>query len=377
MAIRVLITEDEILIARKIEQTLKRAGYEVVGIATDGEAALQKVSETAPNLVLMDIVMPGELDGVETAQIIRDRFRVPVVYLTAYADRETLERAKITLPFGYVLKPFEERELTIAVEIALSRHQIECELQAMLDKSKGLSQQNETSQTLKSEYISYISHEFRNPLAAIASSAELLQAYHNHLNEDKRQKHFERINSAVSAINQLLEDIVILESSESSAVLLAPRPLNIVEFCQDLIDSLQFSIGQSHILQFTHQSTCETLVLDEKMLWQILTNLLTNAIKYSPIGATIELDIICEMHQLTCQIRDRGMGIPPECQTRLFEPFYRAANAKQRPGTGLGLTIVKRAVDLLKGEISINSTIGVGTTVCVTLPLIADPPPSV
>ncbi|NES98311.1 MAG: hybrid sensor histidine kinase/response regulator [Desertifilum sp. SIO1I2] len=377
MAIRVLIAEDEILIARKIEQTLKRAGYEVVGIATDGEAALQKVSETAPNLVLMDIVMPGELDGVETAQIIRDRFRVPVVYLTAYADRETLERAKITLPFGYVLKPFEERELTIAVEIALSRHQIECELQAMLDKSKGLSQQNETSQTLKSEYISYISHEFRNPLAAIASSAELLQAYHNHLNEDKRQKHFERINSAVSAINQLLEDIVILESSESSAVLLAPRPLNIVEFCQDLIDSLQFSIGQSHILQFTHQSTCETLVLDEKMLWQILSNLLTNAIKYSPIGETIKLETSCETHKFICQICDRGIGIPPECQTHLFEPFYRATNAKKRPGTGLGLTIVKRAVDLLKGEISINSTIGVGTTVCVTLPLIADPPPSV
>jgi PAS domain S-box-containing protein len=128
---KILIVEDEGIVALHIEYALKSIGYEISGIACSGEEAIDKVKNTHPDLVLMDIVLKGETDGIEAAEQIRDRFDVPVVYLTAFGDENTLQRAKVTVPFGYILKPFKERELHIAIEIALYRYEIEARLKAM------------------------------------------------------------------------------------------------------------------------------------------------------------------------------------------------------------------------------------------------------
>lgn len=120
---RILIVEDEILVAREIESHLIEMEYEVVGIAIDATTALQQIAETAPDLVLMDINLQGEQHGITLAKQVRDRFQIPLIYITAYADDDTLERAKLTHPSGYVLKPFNERDLRVAIELALFRHQ--------------------------------------------------------------------------------------------------------------------------------------------------------------------------------------------------------------------------------------------------------------
>jgi len=125
---QILVVEDEGIVAKDIENTLKKLGYAVPAIASSGEEAIKKATETLPDLVLMDIVLEGYMDGVEAAEQIRDRFDIPVVYLTAYADNKTLQRAKITEPYGYILKPFSERELYTAIEIALYKHQMERKL---------------------------------------------------------------------------------------------------------------------------------------------------------------------------------------------------------------------------------------------------------
>lgn len=125
---KILIVEDETIVAMEIQSRLEEYKYEVVGIASSGEKAIEKVEETLPDLVLMDIVLKGDLDGIEIASQIRSRFNIPVVYLTAYADEETLQRAKITGPFGYILKPFEDRELRSNIEIALCRSRMENKL---------------------------------------------------------------------------------------------------------------------------------------------------------------------------------------------------------------------------------------------------------
>ena len=122
---RILIVEDQRLIAADIENTLKKLGYVVVGNVSSGEDAISKSDQLRPELVLMDVRLRGEMDGIQAAEIIRDRFNVPVVYLTAYADEETILRAKKTTPFGYVVKPFNERELRATIEIALYTHQME------------------------------------------------------------------------------------------------------------------------------------------------------------------------------------------------------------------------------------------------------------
>jgi len=122
---RILVVEDEILVARELQSYLQRLEYEVVGIAVRASTVMQQVTETIPDLVLMDINLQGNQDGIELAGEIRDRFQIPVVYITAYSDDRTLERAKQTNPFGYVVKPFRSSDLRVAVELALFRRQAE------------------------------------------------------------------------------------------------------------------------------------------------------------------------------------------------------------------------------------------------------------
>src|SRR4029450_11132106 len=122
---RILVVEDQRLIAADIENTLKKLGYVVVGSVSSGEDAIRESDRLRPELVLMDVRLRGEMDGIQAAEIIRDRFTVPVVYLTAYADEETILRAKKTTPFGYLVKPFNERELRATIEIAFYTHRME------------------------------------------------------------------------------------------------------------------------------------------------------------------------------------------------------------------------------------------------------------
>jgi CheY-like chemotaxis protein len=122
------IVEDEAIVANDIKETLKSLGYAVLGIAKSGEIALEKVPETMPDLILMDIHLAGELDGIETAGKINILYNIPVIYLTAYADKALLDRAKITEPYGYVIKPYDERELHSVIEMALYKHRIESEI---------------------------------------------------------------------------------------------------------------------------------------------------------------------------------------------------------------------------------------------------------
>jgi PAS domain S-box-containing protein len=126
---RILIVEDEAIVASDIQMRLKKLGYIPCAIASSGEEAIQKAAKMQPNLALMDIVLKGQMNGIEAAQEIRERFGIPVVYLTAYADEKTLTQAKITEPLGYILKPFGDRELHSSIEIALYKHEVERKLQ--------------------------------------------------------------------------------------------------------------------------------------------------------------------------------------------------------------------------------------------------------
>jgi len=124
---KILIVEDEAIVAMDIRVSLRNLGY-VPSVVSSGEEAIQKTEKSHPDLVLMDIMLKGEMDGVEAAGEIRSRFNIPVVYLTAYSDQDTLKRAKITEPFGYLLKPFQERDLLVTIEMVLHKHKLEGEL---------------------------------------------------------------------------------------------------------------------------------------------------------------------------------------------------------------------------------------------------------
>lgn len=118
----ILIVEDESIVAKDIQNSLKKLGYSVTGIASSGEDAIQMISENVPDIVLMDIMLKGEMDGIEAAGHLREKHNIPVIFLTAYADESTLKRAKITEPYGYIIKPFKEIDLQTSLEIALYKH---------------------------------------------------------------------------------------------------------------------------------------------------------------------------------------------------------------------------------------------------------------
>jgi PAS domain S-box-containing protein len=238
----------------------------------------------------------------------------------------------------------------------------EAEIRKALERERELSE-------LRSGFVSLVSHEFRTPLTTIQSSAQMLDRYSQKLSQEKKQNHLIRIQCAVAGMTQLLEDVLTIGKAEAGKLKFVPAPIDLVAFCGNLVETLQVSATPQHQILFSSFGNCAEAQLDEKLLGHILTNLLTNAIKYSPQGRTIRFDLSCTSNSAIFRIQDSGIGIPPKDLERLFESFHRASNVGAIRGTGLGLAIVKKCVDTHRGEIAISSEVGVGTTFTVTLPL--------
>jgi len=358
----ILVVEDEVIIGMDIKNSLTKLGYHVPAVVASGEKAIEKAEKLQPDLVLMDIMLKGSIDGVEAAQQIRNLFNLPVVFLTAHTDTTTLERAKATQPFGYIVKPFQEKDLHTTVEIALARCKAEAEIRKALEKEKELNE-------LKSRFISMVSHEFRTPMATILFSAGLLETYSAKWSEEKKQVHINRIQSAVQHMTNLLNDVLLIGKAEAGKLEFNPHPINLESFCQELLEDVKLTDKNQHQIIFTSEGVGESAKMDEKLLRHILSNLLSNAVKYSPANTTINFHLQCPDKAAIFKIQDAGIGIPPEDLTHLFEPFHRATNVGTIQGTGLGLAIVKRSVDLHGGEITVQSEVGVGTIFIVKLPL--------
>lgn len=358
---KILIVEDELLIAQGLARKLVKMDYHVVGIVSSGRDAIRHVDDDPPDVILMDIVIKGDIDGIETARQIQSRNNIPIIYLTAYADDETLERAEQTGSYGYILKPFKEREIHAAIKMALKKHQEALALQASLSAMQSLSDE-------KSRQLAIAAHDFRNPLSTIRMSAEILQDYGESLDAERQTECFERIQGAVSTMNNLLEDILVLSYTEAATYELCPQQVDIVAFFEDMIHQFALAIQNTHHIQLDAPQSCPIVILDERLLQHIVLNLLSNAIKYSPSGGTIHLDVTHEQDRLTLSISDPGIGIPDEDQHLLFQRFKRASNVGEIQGTGLGLSIVHQAVELHGGEIQVESEVGMGTRFTVMLP---------
>ncbi|MGK7905404.1 MAG: ATP-binding protein [Hormoscilla sp.] len=360
---KVLVVEDEIIIAMDIRNSLRSMGYEVPAIASSGEKALEKVAELQPDLVLMDIILKGKMDGVETATKIRKDFNIPVVYLTAHSDVYTLNRAKATGPFGYVVKPFEMRDLQTTIDIAIARSQAEDEMRKAIEKEKELSE-------LKIRFVTMVSHEFRTPLSTILFSAGLLEKYRNKWSEEKKTTHLERIQTAVLHMTKLLEDVLLIGKAEAAQIKLKPESMDLEKFCREMVEEEQErSLNKLQVKLNTTAGELTEVEMDEKLLRHILSNLLSNAVKYSQEDSVVEFELASKDGEAWFRIQDRGIGIPVADREHLFEMFHRGTNVGTIQGTGLGLAIVKRAVDLHGGEITVESEEEVGTTFLVRLPL--------
>lgn len=233
---------------------------------------------------------------------------------------------------------------------------------------RALEREQELSE-LRLRFFSMASHEFRTPLSTILLTAQILESSAHEWSTQKRLRNIRRISSAAKSMTQLLNDILTINRAETGKLELNYKSLDLEKFCQILLKEIQLNAGPQYTLTFRSQGNCQNALIDEKLLRSILTNLLTNAIKYSPDGGEVHLALTCEQGKASFQVSDKGIGIPLSDQPHLFEAFHRGENIENIPGSGLGLTVVKKCVDLHGGKISVISEVGVGTTLSVTLPV--------
>ncbi|MEG3988989.1 ATP-binding protein [Microcoleus sp. S28C3] len=362
-AINILIVEDELLIAKNLSQKLEKLGYQIADIVSSGADAIQRAGELEPDLILMDIVIKGDIDGIETAVIINQELDIPIIYTTAYADDETLQRAEKTGSYGYLLKPFKQRELHATIKIALSKHQEAVKMQQLIALAAAKSEN-------RSRFISMAYHDLNTPLTTIQLSAEMLEDSELHKTPGTTNKNVERIKKAVSNMSELLEEILMLSKAESGKLSLNLNPVNVIDLCKSILEEMQPLATQKHLVAFRNRTEKIQANLDAKLLQHLLTNLLSNAIKYSPNGGNICLELSCEGKQVVFCVRDEGIGMTAEYQGKLFQQFERGGNVGKIKGSGLGLCIVKHIVDLHGGTISVESELGKGTTFIVALPFL-------
>jgi len=251
----------------------------------------------------------------------------------------------------------------IAVQRETTRRKQLDEIRLALEREQELS-------ILKTRFFSMASHEFRTPLSTVLAAAQLLEnSQVDWENTDKRLRNLHRIQDSVRNMVQLLDDILTINRAETGKLAFNPQQLNLELHCRNFVEEMQLNAGQQYPISFTCQGESISACLDEKLLRSILANLLSNAIKYSPQGGNIDFSLEFQLENITIKVQDRGIGIPAVDRDRLFEPFYRGKNVRTISGTGLGLVVVKKCVDLHQGRINIISEVGMGTTCIVTLPV--------
>lgn len=255
-----------------------------------------------------------------------------------------------------------EKSNNLLKEEVKVRQHAEQEAKKALEKEKELNE-------LKSRFVSMASHEFRTPLSTILSSASLISKYNEKETEDKRLKHVDRIKSNVDDLTGILNDFLSLAKLEEGKIKNNPVQFEVITLLTELIEEMRLSLKKDQEIIFNSSTRHHEVLLDKIHLKSIVANLTTNAIKYSLEGAKIYINVELKNDTFSIHIKDEGIGIPINDQPHLFERFFRAKNAINIQGTGLGLNLIKKYVELVDGNIQFESEESVGTTFTVKLPL--------
>ncbi|HEY3500933.1 MAG TPA: response regulator [Polyangiaceae bacterium] len=368
----ILVVEDERIVANDIAESLRKMGYDVVGTAASAEECLRQAAEHHPDLVLMDVRIEGDLDGIETAKRLRTRYGMPIIYLTAYADEETVARACETEPHGYILKPFRTGELRSMIEVALSKHQVES-----LRKRTALAERLTSLGTLAAG----VAHEINNPLTYILGNAALayreLESLTNviqALNDGQAEKLGERVSALAESVHEIedgaerirriVTDLQVFARPETGAASGDARAA--LDWALRVTDK---QVRERARLE-THFAPMPLVRGSGARLGQVFVNLLLNAAQAiddgrpgdNVISVTTGTD---QSGRAVVTVRDTGHGMPEDIQKRIFEPFFTTKPVGS--GTGLGLSICHGIVQSLGGEIKVESRLHHGTTFRVYL----------
>jgi len=492
MAVKILIVEDQVIVARDEQHVLEALGYNVVGTTATGEGAITLAETLRPDLVLMDIMLKGGMDGVEAARHIRERFDIPVIFVTAYADPATLQRAKLTGSFGYILKPFEEHDLLTNIEMALYKHQMDMRLKeseqwfsatlrsigdaviatdvdgrvkfmnplaetltgwkqveavgrkltqvfrtvsesdqergeapgsrayryatptntadtVLISRSGSPILIDDNSAPIKDDrgnitglvlvfrditerrraerereqliseldaFAHTVAHDLKNPLSIIVGSTEMLDYDFGSLPEAVFRQYLRAIAVKGRKMSDIIDALLMLASARQSNVQLKP-----VEMGKVVTESLErvSNIIEQRGAQVTSPEVWPVVRGYAPWIEEVWVNYLSNAIKYGGrpdegVPSTLELGFdaplaVSDPDYACFWVQDNGMGLTSEQQQHLFTPFVRLDQVRAE-GHGLGLSIVRRIVEKLGGQVGVQSVVGQGSRFYFTLPLV-------
>ncbi len=258
-------------------------------------------------------------------------------------------------------RSLEELNHLLQKEI-LKQKEAEEKVIAALEKEKELN-------ALKSEFISTASHEFRTPLATILSSTELSEKHWENRDKERFFVHTDRIKKAIKYLTGLMDDVLTVSRAEARKISFDPQPVDLENLCSVIVDEAKTLTNENNILDFHYRLAGKIYEIDEKLLKHILNNLLSNAIKFSGERGLVSFEAKDGDGTIIFEVSDNGIGIPEEDQKRIFDPFDRGSNIGAIRGTGLGMSIVKRSVELHRGTIKLESKTGEGSRFTVELPL--------
>jgi signal transduction histidine kinase len=387
MATLILVVEDERIVAMHLRQELTKLGYDVVGVVASGKQALEKVSELHPDVLLMDIHIEGEMDGIETAARLPEDLQIPVVFLTAYSEEATLARARAMKPYGYLVKPFAARELHATIQMSLERRaadlalresekRLRLALEAAETGSRNLALTNERlhaeiverrriererealivdleRKNEEMERFCYtISHDLKAPLITICGFADLLQQDTASGDLKRVAEDVDEIATAAHVLQRMLDDL--LDLSSNGKIVEADREVSLVEVVNHAKRLLGAQILDNRITLKIAEDL-PVIVGDYNRLVAVFQNLIENAIKYKGNQAHPWIAIRAKTAdgEVTCSVQDNGRGIHPRYQEHVFGLFARFQ--AEGGGKGIGLALVKRIIEAHGGRIWLDS----------------------
>jgi signal transduction histidine kinase len=402
----IMIVEDEGATAMVIQRNLEEMGYTITSVETTAEGAVKKASEEKPDLVLMDIVLDGAMDGIEAARQIYSGFNIPVVYITAHSDEKIVQRITTTEPFGYIIKPFDERDLRIAVEIALYKHRMETKLRKSENELKRhrerlmelveerTSELQKTNKKLEleireremaeaealraghlaalGELAAGVAHEINNPINGIINYAEILA------NESREGSKEHDILIRIIKEGERIANIVMNLLSFARDSREKKHPVHLHEIINDALALTEIQLIKDGIrLKVDVPVNLPEIVAQPQQIQQVVLNIISNARyalnqKYQEADEDNILEItgkeisVDNVPYIQITFYDKGTGIPAAIQDKVMNPFF--TTKPNRIGTGLGLSISHGVINDHRGRINIKSAEGEFTKVTIELP---------